>query len=280
MLRFPRRLLAGVFLFSFLWVQPTPALADGLEDAQSVFCLAAAHRTSLVAAASTLDLVSDGSSPKSIQVKSQLFTGEHAIEAWRNRSPTGFEKACKALIEATSISEGNSRKENSNLDFLNWLLPIVAGSALTLLATELQGARARRIAVADSIRVASTAFRDSLIEYTTAWTQTAMGGEPNTTILDKQRTQLITALRKAGIRDSWPFLKKLIEYIDSPDYRKKLKEGWHGGRPEREQKANTLLSHMARLEADGERVATLTASIVPITLRRGRKKNPTSVTNP
>ncbi|WP_405886996.1 hypothetical protein OG739_20215 [Streptomyces longwoodensis] len=133
---------------------------------------------------------------------------------------------------------------------------------------------------ADTIRGASAGFRDALIEYTAEWTNTASGGAPNAATLDKQRTQLIAALRKAGFRKNWPFLKKLIEYIDGSDYRKKLREGWQGGRPEREQKASTLLSHMARLEADSERVATLTASIVPIALRRGRNDAPTSVSSP
>ncbi|MFH9891337.1 hypothetical protein ACH4OQ_21520 [Streptomyces luteogriseus] len=244
-----------------------------------MFCLSHSQRANVVEAARNLSLVESPSTPTAMRTDGKEYAGSRAIEDWRKRHPRDFGKACSALIEASSITKGNLPKESSKLDFLNWLLPIVAGSILTLLATELQGVRARRMAAADSIRTTTAAFRDTLIDYTTEWTQRTTGAEPDTAQLDKQKTQLIAALRKARLGRSWPFLDQLTDYIDSPRFRDTLTSGWHGTSAERHRKSGEIRSHMTRLEADTEQVATMSTSTFPLFLRPGSKKAPASVAN-
>ncbi|WP_327345019.1 hypothetical protein [Streptomyces europaeiscabiei] len=257
-----------------------PAYANESDNSEIVFCLDIDRRDELVSAAVSLGLIGPKSSQVSIRKDATLFSGSSAIEKWKKQHSADFNKSCSALIKATAISEGNAPKKETNLDFLNWLLPVIAGAALTFLAAEFQAARARRIANADAIRTCSAAFRDALIEYATEWTNNTTGGEPAATLIDKQRMQLITALRKAEIRKNWPFLTQLIDYLDGPHYRHGIKEGWHGTLTDRQRRAGDIQSHMTRLEADTEQVATMTSSAIPLFLMRGKKKSPTSTSNP
>ncbi|MGW4757280.1 hypothetical protein [Streptomyces chartreusis] len=281
MTRFHRlRLLVGAILFFTCLLQTPYAYAGDVAKHQIVFCLSSTQRTALVEAARNLDLLDDSSTPNYLKKGNQTYKGISAVKNWSKGQRKDFDETCSALTQATSIGRGNSPKEESSLDFLNWLLPIIAGAILTLLATELQGIRARRMAAADAIRTAIAAFRDALIDYTTEWTESTTGGEPSITPLDKQRTQLITALRKVGMGRKWPFLQRLTDDLEGSRFRDDLTIGWRGTEADRHLKAETIHSHMTRLEADTEQVAIISTSMIPLWLRPGRKKNPTSVGHP
>ncbi|MER5399237.1 hypothetical protein [Streptomyces sp. NPDC002599] len=272
------RFITGV-IFTLCLMQSTSARADETHNSQVVFCLSGSHREALIEAAENLGLVKNSKSPSSIVRGSETFKGEHSVEEWKNKHPADFEESCSALVQATAMSEGTSPPDSSKWDFLTWLLPILAGSVLTILATELQSVKSRRLTVADSIRSTTSAFREALIDYTTEWTHNTTGGAPSSAALDKQRTQLMSALRKVGLGRKWPFLEKLTNELDGPHFRNDLKNGWNGTLAERQEKSEKIQSRMTRVEADAEQVATMSTSIFPLFLKPGRKKTPTSLGN-
>jgi len=81
----------------------------------------------------------------------QEVHGKACYRRLEETAPGDFEKSCKALIEATSISEGNTPTTAQASTSLTGCCLSLQAPALTLLATEMQGARARRMAVADTV---------------------------------------------------------------------------------------------------------------------------------
>ncbi|WP_446039342.1 hypothetical protein [Streptomyces sp. SID1121] len=272
--------LGGILLLASFSTGAPYAHADEAKDSQIVFCLSSTQRAALIDAAVILDSLNKGSRRTDLSKNQEVFSGEGAIEEWRERYPKDFDQACSALSQVKAIAEGNSVKKSSNLDFLNWLLPIVAGSFLTIFATELQAARARRLAAADAIRTTTAAFRDAVIDYTAERTRATTGGEPSSLLVDKQRTQLVAALRKVELGRNWPSLRLLTDSLEGNQFRDALRVGWHGSSVDRIRKSDELLSRMTRLEADTEQIATMSTSILPLSLKPLRKKIPTSVGNP
>ncbi len=264
--------IAGVLLLAAFACPP--ARADALTDSETVFCLSADNRKSLADAGVALRVLSAGSTSSDLTSKHRKFSGVAAIESWRSEAPSDFNKACKALVKSTALSQGNSPKEESKLSFLSWLLPIVIGALLTMLATEMQGARARKLAAAEQIRIATADFRDALNQYITSWLESSPGGKPSTSQVDQRRLQLIVTLRKAGLRGEWPFVGRLISHLEEPQYGRNIDEGWTGPLSSKQSKADEMRRNLGRLEADSELVASTIASTIPLWMRTSRKKSP------
>ncbi|MFE9094334.1 hypothetical protein [Streptomyces sp. NPDC007264] len=275
------RLLVIAGAFAVLSPQAFPAHADSISDPEAVYCLSRPHRAGLVEAGVAVGVLADDSTVDALESGGERFVGDRSLEKWRTRQQGTFGTACRAFVGATALSEGNGPKEEPDSAFLTWLLPILVGSVLTMLATEMQGARTRRIAAADEVRLATAAFRDALNQYVTEWTETSTGGGPSAAPVDKQRMQLVATLRKAGLRCTrWPFVEHLVLSLDGSFYREDVKNGWHGPLAERQGKADRLRSQIARLEADTEQAASALASLVPVRLRPSRTAAPSSITNP
>ncbi|MGW3105272.1 hypothetical protein [Streptomyces sp. NPDC001100] len=262
---------------SLLSLPGTPAEAATTSDSEVVFCLSRENRKDLVDAGIALGVLSESSTVKTLQASRQEFSGNDAIGSWRKKQPVNFRKVCRALVDSAALSQGNSPKEESSFPFLSWLLPIIIGSLLTMFAAEAQGARARKLTAAEELRIAVSTFRDALNQYVSEWLESSAGGKPSTAIIDQRRMQFIATLRKAGLRGTWPFVERLVGELEGPRYGKDLDLGWAGSQDDTRLRAERVRSHLSRLEADAEKVASSVASFFPIWLRPSRKKTPSSV---
>lgn len=271
------RLLLVASTVSLLVLRAPLANAAELSDSETVFCLLQDNRGSLIDAGIALGVLSEGSRVNALRTRNQIFSGPEGVNSWRSKQPNNFKKTCRAFVQSEALAQGNGPKEESRFAFLSWLLPIVIGSLLTMFATAAQGARARRLAAAEEIRLAAGAFRDTLNQYTSEWIESSAGGKPSTGAADQRRMQLIATLRKAGLRGNWPFVEQLIADLGGVRYGGELDVGWTGPQGNARSRAEDVRSRLTRLEADTENVASTVASPVPIRLRRSRKKLPSSV---
>ncbi|WP_126931306.1 hypothetical protein [Streptomyces sp. NP10] len=252
--------------------------AVALSDSESVFCQAKSNRQSLVDAGISIGVLSSASSVDSLRVpKAADFSGADALSAWAKSRTGDFKKTCQALIGAAALGQGNSPKKESRFDFFTWLLPIVAGALLTMIAAEAQAGRSRKLSGADELRLAAATFRDATNRYVTGWAESLGGGRPSTVDIGQSRLNLVSSLRKASLRGTWPFADQLVSLLEGDMYGADIGKGWTGTQTDTRLKAEAVRSHLTRLEADVEQVARCCASAVPLWMRPSRKKTPTSI---
>ncbi|UZI31675.1 hypothetical protein [Streptomyces sp. VB1] len=259
-----------------LTLQGPQALA--LDDSARVFCQAKDNRRPLVQAGISIGVLSPTSTVDSLRIpKASDFSGADAIKSWAKNRSGDFKKTCHALVGAAALGQGNSPKKESRFDFLTWLLPVVAGALLTMIAAEAQAGRSRKLSGADELRLAAANFRDATNRYVTGWVESLGGGRPSTADVDQSRLNLVSSLRKASLRGAWPFVNQLVSVLEGDKYGADLSKDWTGTQTDTRLKAEAVRSHLTRLEADVEQVAICCASAVPLCMRPSRKNTPTSI---
>jgi len=168
---------------------------DGsLEDAQQVFCLAPAQRAQVVQAAVALGLAQPGRAADEVRVGGQDVT----LETWRDAHRDQFDRTCAALFAA---GPGNVQAPGDGGDridsVLSVLLPVLAGSLLTLLTTAWRDSISTRRLQGDALRSAAQFFAEASRDYFRGWLEPA-GPRPSEAQIRTSRSDLAARLRTAA----------------------------------------------------------------------------------
>ncbi|WP_214411921.1 hypothetical protein [Sphaerisporangium fuscum] len=168
------------------------AAGDGADDdLQRVYCLSAAHRAQLVAAAASLELVQPmADSMHDLSIRSRQYT----VEEWRRAAPDDFARACSALM-ATVPQLKPADEPNPLLSALDVVLPLVAGSLLTLAVQRLDARANRRQQQREELRRAAARYRLAAHDYVDAWVD-----DPGTSDAEVSRTAFELAAELEKVR--------------------------------------------------------------------------------
>lgn len=255
---------------------PCAGAAPALTDAQLVYCLAQQHRTELVGAAGALGLVTADSRPE--HVVRAAGGRARRLSAWAKERPTDFERACKALVDASALDQAGPA-DSGKPPFLEWFLPLLVGAGLTWAATEYRSARDHSRSAANEIRAASGTFRAAVGDYVRAWVGTTVGAAPSMATLDQARRNLAASLARAtGHRKRWTFARDVLDDLHGPRYRVELAGAWLGKNEQVKQAhAEHIESLLRAFDADTELIASAVQSLSPVKRRRMRTRTPASV---
>ncbi|MFD9003373.1 hypothetical protein ACFV0T_20750 [Streptomyces sp. NPDC059582] len=154
-------------------VSAAPA-ASGERDVQLVYCLAAAHRTDLVAAAVALGLLTPDGTAAGDSVRPVGSGGRMTLQRWAGQREDDFSRACSALMTSAAGSRAASAQGSGGEDgwFVTFLkgLPVLAVGALLTLGGQLsERVSSERRQSRQRLRTDEAAFRGAARAYLTAY---------------------------------------------------------------------------------------------------------------
>ncbi|MFF4833632.1 hypothetical protein [Streptomyces sp. NPDC001315] len=149
------------------------AAASGERDVQLVYCLAAAHRDDLVAAAVALGLLVPGGAAGQDSVRPVGSGGRMTLQRWAERREKDFSRACSALMAAGADSrEPAAQGSDGDGWFVTFLkgLPVLAVGALLTLGGQLsERVSSERRQLRQRLRTDEAAFRGAARAYLAAY---------------------------------------------------------------------------------------------------------------
>lgn len=187
--------VAGVALISLL---TRPSGNRAAQEADIAYCLAPGHQSDLVTAAFNLGLVWQGSSPSAVQVAG----GSLPLGAWRSKDKAQFDEACDAVAApAFAASVGAPVGDSGLVGLLKILLPLGAGSILTLLVDVFKQGQERRWVQAGALNDSWLAFRGIIEAYRDAKVDRSPDDEPARRDIEAFRRDLRGRLRLVELRN-------------------------------------------------------------------------------
>jgi hypothetical protein len=195
---------------------------SGLQDARLVYCLQPGHQGALVNAAISLGLATPGSTPIELLVDGRRLTLTH----WRSADDAAFNRSCNALA-TTALPAEPGNADSGTAEILAILLPVIAGSLLTMAADDFKNVSDRRWAQADELRADWKAFDQAVLSYAQLRREVRPGGIPPSSQIDENRRNLASSLRKihAQHRKS-PTIESLQETLAKGDLGPSITAGW------------------------------------------------------
>ena len=206
--------------------------AAGSQDADIVYCLQPAHQGSLVNAAVSLGLAGPGSTASQMRVGGRRLT----LAGWRTADSDEFQRACDALA-ATAMPAQPGDTGTGTAAILSILLPVIAGSLLTLAADDIKQASDRRWVQADELRAGWKAFVQAVTSYGEDQVK-RLDGIPKSAQVDESRQNLVATLRKIHSQHQRsPTIRALKDRLEvGGDLGSGITEGWEPGDDEASEK--------------------------------------------
>ncbi|MBB6399444.1 hypothetical protein BKA00_006358 [Actinomadura coerulea] len=223
------------------------AAGDTADDARLVHCLSPAHQTELVNAAVALGLGERAAARTHIKVAGKATP----LDAWRKQKPEAFDRACKALYEASKEggSSGGGSGALSLSELVKILLAAAAGAVLTMLAGDWRSARDTGMLRADELRRAARQYGSAASEYAQAWVSYSAGPLPSDEAVGKAGAELDAQLRRYELlRKRWRAPTRLRTTLATAPLGDALGSGWGGtssqDRASRSQDIDTALAEV------------------------------------
>ncbi len=230
---------------------------SGVQDAMLVYCLQPDHQGNLVNAAVSLGLASSGSTTGDMLVAGRRLT----LAEWRTTDDDAFQRACDALATA-SLPTQPGNETTGTPEILAILLPVIAGSLLTMAADDFKQASDRRWAQVDELRADWKTFEQAALKYAELRREARPTGVPPSTQLDESRRNLASSLRKIhSHRRKSPTIRSLQDTLAVGNLGPDLEAGWGGGDDQasmtkRRDRAEQIKAYLDTADSSLEKVAS------------------------
>jgi hypothetical protein len=233
------------------------AEGSGTQDAMLVYCMQPAHQGGLVNAAVSLGLADSDSTTHDLLVGGRRLT----LAQWRSADADAFKRSCDALATAALPAEpGNA--DGGTAEILAILLPVIAGSLLTMAADDFKSASDRRWAQADELRAGWRAFAQAVLSYIQLRREGRSRGIPPSTQVDESRRNLASSLRKIHAqRRKSPTIRTLQDTLATGELGPSIADGWASNDDQdsltnRSDRAQQIAVYLDAAEASVEKVAS------------------------
>ena len=192
--------------------------------ADLVYCLAPAHRAGLVDAAVSLGFADLGSTQAAMHVGKSVIP----VGAWQTKDGADFQRACAAYAAPAFAAGGSSAGDSGLGGILAVLIPLAAGSLLTLAADVFKQGSDRHWEQIEALRDSWAAFRGVVEAYAKA-RRRSPDAAPAQAEIDALRRDLMTRLRRAQSRNRKSPTIAVLKTRLTKELGAALAEGWAAG---------------------------------------------------
>ena len=235
------------------WVLQAPESA-GSQDAALVYCLQPARKGDLVDAAVSLGLAGADSTVSQMRFGGRRLT----LAEWRSADNGAFLRACDALAaDALPAQSGNAVTGLAAIWLI--LLPVIAGSLITLAVDDIKQASDRRWVQAAKLRADWKAFDRAVGSYTEHQVNRS-AGIPRSAEVDESRQDLVATLRKIQSQHrKSPTIGTLKRTLTTGDLGAAITGGWDPGddqanKRKRNDRAGQIKTYLSEAESSLEKI--------------------------